>query len=274
MPRDFSVLRDLGDYRFLSVPQLVALHFPSEHSAQARLKRLVDAGLAIRVFMPVRPYDRTACSIFALSAKGSRLVAEHFGGKRPRFLSERERRSGLFLDHTLRRNDLRICLELLSRGTGPQLVTWKQRPDEVGDYAKIRINSRRHERVPIVPDGFFALVHKGRCEAFVVEIDMGTVRRERMFLRYRAYWRWWKDGRHYLRFGGAPLRVLTLTTTDKRLETLRNEAASAPECGRKGSKLFWFAKLETADICDPERLLAAAWKLATVTNDDQHYLLN
>jgi hypothetical protein len=103
----------------------------------------------------------------------------------------------------------------------------------------------------------------GEVHALLVEIDMGTVRLERMWRRYRGYWRLWSDGVARLRWGDVPQRVLTLSTTPRRLEALRHAAARAPENGRRGSGLFWFAPLDVADLQHPERFLAPVWTTAS-----------
>ena len=271
--RDQLILRDLGDYRFLSIPQLHALHFPSKGSAETRLRELFEAGLATRVFMSARPYDRATSTIYALAPKGARRLKELDPESSPQVLPEHERRSALFLDHTLRRNDLRICLELLAReDPGFQLLGWKQAREEVRAVAQVR-QGRITERVAIVPDGAFSIRVAGACHAFAVEIDMGTVAPRRMETRYRAYWTWQRARGHLARHGRAPLRVLTLTTTPSRLERLRQAAMAAPTEGRDGSGLFWFALLDIADLRQPDRLLRRAWRVARRDDDRTHALL-
>lgn len=271
-PRDYDVLAALADHRLLSVPQLAVLHFPSRGSATARLRRLHQGGLVARVFMPVRPYDRRAHTIYGLAGRGARTLRERRGGELPRFLSTREQRSGLFLDHTLRRNDVRTCLELLARqDPGFQLLTWRQVPEEVRASAQVRVG-RKQERVPLIPDGYFALRHVGTTEGFVLEIDMGTVLLSRMERRYRGYWTWWKARGHHRRFGKAPLRVLTLTTTTRRLQALKNAAARSPT-GGSGSGLFWFARLDIADLEQPHRLLGPSWEVARPGSGTTNQLL-
>jgi len=262
--RDQDLLAALGSHRFLSVPQVVALFFDSTSRAQTRLRQLHQGGLVIQVFVPVRPYDRKSHTVFALSARGARLLSELRGIPRPPHLCDSDRRSGLFLDHTLRRNDVRICLELLDRTLpGFQLLVWKQKPEEVRAGAVVQTGARKRERVPIVPDGFFAFRYLRQLHAFCLETDMGTVRLARMELRYKAYWKWWKEGGARRRFGPLPLRVLTMAPTDRRLDALRKAAMRAPEGGGRGSRLFWFAKLSAADLDGPEALLSPAWQVAT-----------
>ncbi|MBI4438208.1 replication-relaxation family protein [Candidatus Uhrbacteria bacterium] len=271
--RDQVILRDLGDYRFLSIPQLHALHFPSKGSAERRLRELFEAGFATRVFLSARPYDRATSTIYALSLRGARMLRELDPASFPQVLPEHERRSALFLDHTLRRNDLRICLELLARqDPGFQLLGWKQAREDVRAVAQVR-RGRTTERVAIVPDGAFSIRVAGACHAFAVEIDMGTVAPRRMETRYRAYWTWHRARGHLARHGPAPLRVLTLTTTPSRLERLRQAAITAPTEGREGSGLFWFALLDVADLRQPDRLLRRAWRVARRVDERIHALL-
>lgn len=274
-PRDLDVLDDLAGYRFLSVPQVAALHFPSESAASERLRRLHAVGLATRVFMPVRSFDRSVATIYALAARGGALLAPRHDGSRPHHLTEREHRSALFLDHTLRRNDMRICLEVLNRSRrGFQLLSWRQAREEVRASAVVQLGRARAERVTIVPDGYFALLFRGQAMSFCLEVDMGTVAPDRMALRYRAYWTWWKAGGAARKYGPAPIRVLTMTTTTARLSTLRRLASAAPGPGRRSSNLFWFALLDRADIKKPGRLLDGGWCTATSAKPESRPLLD
>lgn len=262
-PRDFDILDDLGSYRFLSVPQLTALHFGSPSTADGRLRQLHEAGLVVRVFMPVRPFDRSSTTIYALGARGAILLAERHEGIRPRYLSDRDRRSALFLDHTLRRNDVRICLELLDRSLpGFHLLTWKQAPEAVRGVARIPGTGAVQIRVPLVPDGFFAFRMRGVVTAYCLEVDMGTVNTERMLTRYRGYQAWWREGGAARKFGPAPLRVLTMTTTPNRLTTLRRLGRMAQPRGTR-SGLHWFSLLSIADLARPVRLLREGWLTAS-----------
>lgn len=259
---DHDVLDALAHYRFLSAPQAGSLFFPSERAAQQRLGDLVKAKLAVPVFMPVRPYDRTTKTLWAISGKGARLLAPRHHGIAPRHLTSREQRSGLFLAHTSARNDLRVALERLQL-VDPHfaLLSWQQAPEVVKARAEVQVGSRSRAQVTIIPDGVILCRMDGECQALAVEIDMGTVPIPRMWRRYRAYWSWWRRGGARARFGPVPYRVLTLAPDKKRLDALRNAAIRAPERGRAGSKLFWFAPLGIADITDPTKLLSAAWSL-------------
>jgi hypothetical protein len=271
-PRDLDVLDDLASYRFLSVPQLQALHFPTKGTAETRLRTLYQHELVVRLYMPARAHDRRVASIYGLSRKGAQLLRDRHDGVAPPHLSPKDERSALFLDHTLRRNDLRICLMLLAReNPAVELVSWQQLPDEVKAHAEVP-DGRDDRRVTLIPDAMFVLRVGTIKAAFAVEIDMGTVRLTSMAERYRAYWCWWKAGGAEKRFGPLPFRVLTLTTTNAHLEALRRAAITAPVTGRKGSGLFWFALHVCLDLHRPASVLDPAWKVARVTRSPEQGL--
>lgn len=256
--RDLDVLATLGAFRFASTPQVGALHFAADDAVAAkRLRQLHDDGLVTRVFMPVRPYDRRSHTVWALAGRGARVL----GAERPeaerRTVPESERRSGLFLDHTLRRNDLRVCLALLERDAarGIRVAAWKQAPDDVRISAP---SARGHPALRVVPDAFVVLERGGAAHGFDVEVDMGTVAPKRMAQRYGAYWR----SRRMLalsRVGVTSSRVLTLTTTKSRLDRLRAAASAAVPRGTR-TRLFWFSLLgDSANLASPAGFLAPGW---------------
>lgn len=261
--RDHNLLEALADYRFLSPGQAATLMFPSAQAASDRMRKLVTAGLLTSVFMPVRPTDRSHIQVYALACQGSRVIAPRFNGLRPRHLTAREARSGLFLEHTLKRNDFRIALERLTlEDRRFSLLAWQQAPDEVRASARITLGGRREYRVPMVPDGVAQVRMKGACEVFAIEVDCGTVPIERMWRRYRGYWKWWRTGGTAARYGPVPYRVLTLAPDPKRLDALRRAAARAPESGHQGSQLFWFAPLSISDPATPAAILEPIWTTA------------
>lgn len=263
--RDLDVLDALADYRFLSIPQIQTLFFPTNGSTETRLRRLYEHDLVVRLYMPARPYDRRVHTIYGLSVQGAKLLRDRHEGVQPAHLSPKNERSALFLDHTLRRNDLRICLTLLCRANPKvELVSWEQTPEQVRARAEVPVG-RDTERVSLIPDAVFVLRQGDSRAAFAVEIDMGTVRVTSMAERYRAYWCWWKAGGPAKRFGPVPFRVLTLTTTAAHLAALKRVATQAPVSGRKGSGLFWFALLSSIDIKNPASVLAPTWQVARVT---------
>ncbi|MFA6958351.1 MAG: replication-relaxation family protein [Thermoanaerobaculia bacterium] len=255
--RDLDLLGKLGDHRFLDVRQVSALLFPSENAARHRLQELLAHRLVHRLYMPVRPYDPRAVQVYALSAKGARHVPRsRADAARPATLSTSDRRSGLFLDHTLKRNDVRIALERLGETHSKfTMFNWKQRREDV----EFRTTDVRGRRQRIVPDGVAYVRVGSEVEVFPIEIDLGTVRLPKMTARYKGYWRDFTEGGPRVRHGPVPYRVLTITNSPARLEALRTAAQRAPTRGRRGSRLFWFALLDDLDIHEPTKLLCPIW---------------
>ncbi len=271
--RDLRLLEALSSFRFMSIPQAAILFFPSPGAAEARLRTLDRAGLVYRIFMPVRPADRAHVTVFGLARRGAELLRPHHNGERPPHLLKRELKSGLQLEHTLKRNDVRLTLDRLGQ-LHPKftLLDWTQDPGEVHGEALLK-SGRTIRRVPCVPDGVAILRLGAECQVLAVEVDRGTVPIDRMHLRYRAYWQRWRDGTVGHRYGHVPFRVLTITTTKARLEALRKAALTAPN-GKQGTRLFWFGLFDQVDFEKPEQLLERALLVAHPRDPGPHHLFN
>ncbi len=93
----------------------------------------------------------------------------------------------------------------------------------------------------------------GRLDAFV-EADLGTVTNRRWALRTQAYIAYRLSGRFQARHGVPSFRVLTVTTTGRRLANL---LATTRRAGGRG--LFWFT---TFDLLIAQLPLAPIWSAA------------
>ncbi len=271
--RDLTLFEALSSYRILSTAQVAALFTPSYEAAQRLLLRLHRAELIIRVFQPIARSGSAQESIWALARKGAAEVARAKECPLPSHMTAKEQRSNLFIDHTLARNDFRICFELLHRQGKLELLTWKQSPEEIGVQTELRGPHGGRLRVPLVPDGYFAVRYKDQTCHLLLESDMGTVALKRMALKYRGYWTWWKQGEHRRRFAADNLRVLTVTSSYTRLDNLRRLAMNAPNRVRKGSGLFWFSTLAHVDPRAPEELLERIWWSARASASSASLLL-
>ncbi len=103
-------------------------------------------------------------------------------------------------------------------------------------------------RLPVRPDGFFALLDTRRPEGanranFALEVDRSTTSQKRYQEKIRAYWAYIEQGRPEKKFGIKGFRVLTVTLTEARAKNLSAVAAAVlPERGRK---YFLFVPLDT-----------------------------
>ncbi len=261
-PRDHEVLAALGSYRFLSAFQVAELAFPSEGSAAKRLRELAHHGLVVRLPIPVRSEASTPSSVWALKPLGARHVAMA-SSEKPPSLKSGEERTSYHLEHTLARNTFRLVLERLSQ-LHPKitLLAWRQDKPDVRRSVPLGMPGGQVVQAAFIPDGVAILRVGHEVHVLAVEIDRGTVSKERMALRYRAYFRYWKDGSARREYGASAFRVLTVTTNDRWLLELEARARAAPP-GKSGTKLFWFAKTGDIDLRKPEGLLDPIWSVAT-----------
>ena len=217
-----------------------------------RLRRLRRAGFLMA--QPLGPISAGGGTlVYTLGRKAAETLRPNFKGRLPNYMKESDRRSGAFLEHLLLRNDLRVVLELLDRDSQLQLLDFRHHAEQVAVAASHQRQGQQQRHVSVA-DAYAAVLVAGQCFTFLIEIDRGTVPLARMSNRYATYQAWWSGGGASQRFGAAPLRVLTLTTTQVHM---RNLAKAAPR-----SALFWFATLDALDLVDPETLLQARWLTA------------
>ncbi len=250
--RDRKIFHMLDDLRFLTVTQLAHLFFSSRPVADQRLRLLGRAGYLTTLDW-TRGKDSSKSVVYALARAGAEVLREDGRGSLPRFIRPSERRSRAFIEHTVLRNELFVVLELLTRETNLQLVSFRHHPEEVAVSATLHKGGGSERRVAVA-DAFFAVLIADQCSAFLVEIDRATLPLKRMKERYEVYEAWWRKGGARQRFGGAPLRILTFSTKAH----VRSLAAVAPK-----SSLFWFTTLDTLQLDHPEALLAAYWLTAS-----------
>jgi hypothetical protein len=166
-----------------------------------------------------------------------------------------------FVSHTLVVNDFRVAMDLVVRTPGLELTDW------VGE-AQFRTTALRN-RVPFrvrgaritrnYPDGYFALSVSGRDQLahFFLEIDRGTMSNKRWQDKVRAYIEFRVRGLSQKHFGTRNFRLLTVTTTERRLGNLKRATEKVDS-----DHHFWFAVQNSIDIWNPQTLLAPIWYVA------------
>ena len=99
----------------------------------------------------------------------------------------------------------------------------------------------------VVADGLFGLVFPdGTASYFLLEVDRGSMPvvrtqfdRTSYNRKLKVYWEAWKQNRHVEHFGIKQIRVLTITDSRKRVETMLDAVNELT--GGKGSNFFLFA---------------------------------
>ena len=124
---------------------------------------------------------------------------------------------------------------------------------------QVPFRMRGARKVRIYPDGYFAIQFgsDGPPAHFFLEVDMATMTNSKWQGKVKAYIQFRATGLSQKYYGTKNFRVLTVTTSQQRLENLKR---ATEEVG--GSLHFWFTVREHVDIWQPERFLDPVWSVA------------
>jgi hypothetical protein len=279
--RDVAVLVDVYKYRYLSVSQVEALHFPSRRTAYRRLQALTALSYLKAFTVPSIP-ER----IYYLDKPGAEVVAGEMQVEVDDLNWHRSMRAPkdyYFLRHFLAINDFRIALTracedspMTLLGFIPEYVGEKTREGNVKKYLRDQVcditNTSR--RISHTPDAAFALGKEGKAALFFVEIDRGIEvlnDPEKGFLKcisfYLNYWSERKFNRYEQEFGGQfqTFRTLIVTSSEKRLENMREAVTKYPFPNNYAKRFLW-----GATNVNKELMFAPIWQSLDV-NDATHY---
>lgn len=178
-----------------------------------------------------------------------------------------------YIQHTLMISNFRVCLTLALRNMPDvNLLFWtRENPQELKDYVYFR-EGVSQRKLSIVPDGFFGIEDPKGKMYFFLEADRSTMTNTRFLNKMRAYWLWWKQGGQRKRFGIENFRVLTITRSKQRMGNLIKVTRQADD-KQSGSYMFWFACEEDFSLTNPQSVLQNVWKVAVVSDEKLHSLL-
>lgn len=274
-PRDIRIIKLVYDYRSLNSGQIRALVGGSERGILRRLQKLFHHG-----FLDRPPHQAAYLlgedhrMVYALGNKGADVLAEYLSVERDEinWTKKNLKIKAGFIEHTLMVSNFRAAITLaLKNQTNADLLLW--RPEfyrGMRDYVMIRDIRGRRVRAAVVPDGFFCIRLNNQKKYFFLEADRSTVPSNRFLQKMRAYWEYWKQGRHIQKLGIRAFRVLTVTKTEKRKENLRALTQRA-DTKRVGSRIFWFCCQENFSLSKPEAILGPIWQ--TPADERYHKLL-
>jgi len=257
--RDIQMVLAVHEHRTLRADQVQRLFFPSRNTANERLKRLYQHRFLQRRWLPVEYGRGMGQAIYLLGRRGADLVAEQQGieAEAVGWRGARNRVGALFLEHHLMLNDVRIALTQAAKTVGYLVETWVE--DEAfrakADHVYVQAGRSGRQRVAIIPDAYCVVNQGDKRAHFFVEVDRATLSGRRWRQRVRAYLAYTLGGGYTRRFRTRSLRILTVTTSDKRLTNLRR---ATEEAG--GGSLYWFStcdRLESADA-----LQSPIWQVA------------
>jgi hypothetical protein len=235
--RDMHLERELAIMRVIDrIQAMCVAGFGSITRANARLLALVRAGLLLRFFMGTDAVGKKA--LYTLSPKGAALVDSRYRGLRRG--RDEVLVADFFVSHQLKINDIYCIL--------------KYRPIPIHDARFVRWVSFSKPVATgsaLVPDGYTEIAAPGKVLAAFLEVDLGHETRTTWIKKVEEYKRLAKSDTFPQKSGQDRFRVLAVTNSERRLESLR--AATATVTG----KIFWFT---TFDAIARDGFWSAIWK--------------
>lgn len=274
--RDVAILRHVSRHRFLNSQQIRELVGESPRIVR-RLQSLFHAGYLDRPRAQLTYYASAGSSplVYALGRKGAQVIADSDDDNDDayRWTLKNKRAGQVFVQHTIETADILVRLQKsTSSRSEVKLVTAEQviaeSPTatlEMRAPTKLTVDVAYREkcyRLSVIPDGMLALEFgDGVTDAhersnFFLELDRETMpvmrkskslgkegRQTSLLSKFLTYYAVWRQGLHKERFGWENFRVLTVTTSKKRVDTMI--AAVKEITDGRGSSLFLFTDQET-----------------------------
>lgn len=216
--------------------------------------------------------------IYALGDRGAALLAELNGtvGPRSNWRDKNRTVKRLHIHHTMRIGDIKDAVERLprfvpsARIVGPQEILAMAPPTTTREpkpwlwQAHVRSKDGNLRPATAVPDDVFAidLTCRRKRFYFFVEADRGTEpvvrskhRSSSVVRKFEAYMYGLSSGLHRSRYNIGNLRILTVTTSQQRIETML--AALADVATDKDCSMFLFADFQ--QIRDADHVMSVPW---------------
>jgi hypothetical protein len=265
--RDRDIIRLVCRHRILRSSHVVALVGGNMQQILRRLKLLYHHRFLDRPRAQL-DYYHDGGSRPIVYGMGSESIALH---KREHSnLPERNPSVGrMFLQHELFVSDIMVAIELASRQAGVRLLTEEELAPQDARTGKRppffwRVNVSG-SKLSASPDRVFALEWRNAegentRAIFFLEADRGTMPIIRKNLSQTSFYRklvayeaTWLQGVHRRRFGFNRFRVLTVTTSAARVESLIEACSKL----KSGHGLFLFA--DRSILEKPDSILSAIW---------------
>jgi hypothetical protein len=271
--RDRAIIRLVHRHRFLRSWHIIALMGDSPQPILRRLQLLYHHGFLARPRLQIEYYHQGGSHpiVYGLGKKGASLLQHEPGADVPVLHSEGNSNSPhrLFFEHALLVSDVMVALELACRrAAGVRLLSGEELPLPGGVRRKLKWKVKVNNRVllGIIPDRMFALESQEESPdrlpcLYFLEADRGTmpiIRKDltqsSFYRKLLAYETIWTQGLHRSQFGFHRFRVLTVTTSAARVESL----VAACSKLKRGRGLFLFCDQTT--IQKHGDMLTVPWK--------------
>jgi hypothetical protein len=274
--RDAALVLAVYGYRALTTPQVEKLFFSNGRKkteraklntrCQRRLQLLYQHGYLTRDEQPQKLSEGRKPYVYWLGKKGAQLVERLLDEEMLDWRASGNKISTLFLEHLLATNGVRISIVLATKKHDFSIITWLDdrslKRQQMTDVVVLRGPNGKSQRAAVVPDGYFVLDDGEHLYHHFLETDLSTVTgsasqwgRRDWVRRVSAYLEYYRSGKYQERYGTKSLRVLTVTTSEKRLATLKAATEAAG-----GKSRFWFTTFE--QVRQYDILSEAIWQKA------------
>jgi len=271
--RDREIIRFVYRHRFLRSVQIIALVGGTHQQLLRRLQLLYHHGYLERPRAQLDYYHQGGSRhiVYGLGNKGAAFLKRESGVTfRPLRWGEKNRGvRRIFLEHALLVSDVMVALDLACREKGNiQMLTEERLQNTKGYGRRFRWKVKIGKRVSlgVIPDRVFALEftnpdgHRDRV-LFFLEADRGTMPVVRKNLsqtsfhrKLLAYAATWSQSIHQTRFGFKRFRVLTITNSPARVESLVHACSKL----ERGQGLFLFA--DKSILKDSKLIFSKIWR--------------
>lgn len=275
--RDIKILRAVYACRALTSHQIQRLFFPSRSGKRRktissrclhRLKLLFHAAFLQRSEQPQLLAQGRKPFVYHLDRRGAELLA-HLDEVPMQELDwhPNDYQVGhLFLDHLLATNDVRVALMLAAQEHGFTIDTWLDEKALKSPQMKDRVTlvgpQGGEQSAAVVPDGYFLLYTGNHYYHQFLEVDRRTVTgssatwgRRTWARKVRAFLAYYRSGQYHERYHTKSMRVLTVTTGERRLANLKTITEDVG-----GKARFWFTTFD--EIEDADILTDPIWQVA------------
>lgn len=265
----------------MTAAHLESLLFRSEGNTSGRtrvndrLTPLFHYGYLHRRELPGTPESRNRPFLYMLDGRGAAYLADKVFDCDLSGLDwtpEHNDVKDLFVQHFLETVDVRVSLTLSAQRHGCTVEEWLDEPTlrrrHRNDAVTVRGSQGGSQRVSVIPDAYARIAQGGNDEAddvhhCFVELDRGSEPGIRTDDGQRS-WRqkvqainaYVESGKYVERYDAHRLKVLCVTTTDRRVENLKHITEAAG-----GRARYWFTTL--VRLREGDFLTDPLWQLAT-----------
>lgn len=272
--RDRQIIARIWYYQLLTSEQIESLLFHNSSTSsrglrtqcQRRLQLLFHHRYLLRVQQPMYLGEGRKPFIYKLDNRGYTVIRQQFNnpaGIQHRNRSKSKPADPYRLDHDLAVNDTWVMLDRLVQAGQIGMPHWATSFHLKTDAYQnclpfITVEGNRKRKIP---DAYFALQwnKKAQLAHFFYEEDRSTETKIQWLEKVHAYLAFRQSGASQTHFNCRNYRVLTKTTTPKRLEHLR---VWTQEVG--GDAMFWFTTCPQISIWQPSVFLTPIWHIASI----------